>query len=833
MTINLIAEGQQLSFVKKPETVKGTRGYITCRFSFVSDEWQSGKLRAMFKNSKLSDVYHCEIATDGTVVIPHEVLAEQGTVSIAAVAEHEDGVRVTTNAVCFYNDNTIYGEKETDPTPSEYMQVINAAEAAQKIAQSVRDDADSGKFNGKDGATGATGADGAPGKDGKDGTDGKAATISVGSVTTGEPGTSASVVNSGTENAAILDFLIPKGEKGESYIKVVTISDDTPVLLSENGLYYIHIDSTVDNIEPKVTLLKDEAMKNMRNGNTDKPTIPVDEGTLIKVNVADEEYGTVLVLGETRTSLAYYEFMLTSEPMWGDISFVSDYTGSSSRDLWQSFTGWEILLDDFSYYREDMDGKVVTVTKDEDTMPGNTLPQFTYTNPSELFPVDTALSTTSDNAVANSTVTKLLNDGHLTGIKIVYTTEELAALITEDNFKNPGDCLMFIVDRVDNSSETVYIEAPSGLPASAPPILYLGAYMLERPTTATTYSSDTLVFSDLAQISAVMQMAAPLLMDNQLRNIAQIIDAASYEQFVQLFTETSSYGIARYDPPFICKISFDTTDKDFSSYVTLMNEGTIENGDLLIVFYTEASGDAQKAYLLKGTSPCHSLDLSAYPKATKSLHPDVIATWESGWYQVTHEGYLGYSNVTKYAIYCPVGSMVYYDGYSWLSIIAEYCFTIEDMNDSSYWQCGYALTEKNVNDLIYAVTEEEKTLTAAATSYTISLSKNKELYIWLSNENNINTGSEGVLSLNLYGSTVQIGTLATDTKNILIHALSLSDDYAMIDWVYITNSSDTSTLSVEKSNGSMPLAKTTNKVILSTSAGNFSSGTTIKAWSKL
>lgn len=203
MIINLIAEGQQLSFVKKPETVKGTRGYITCRFSFVSDEWKSGKLRAMFKNSKLSDTYHCEIAADGTVVIPHEVLADQGTVSIAAVAEHEDGVRVTTNAVCFYNDNTIYGEKETDPTPSEYMQLINAAEAAQKIAQSVRDDADSGKFNGKPGADGAPGADG------------KAATVSVGSVTTGEAGSAASVVNSGTESAAVLDFKIPAGAKGE------------------------------------------------------------------------------------------------------------------------------------------------------------------------------------------------------------------------------------------------------------------------------------------------------------------------------------------------------------------------------------------------------------------------------------------------------------------------------------------------------------------------------------------------------------------------------------------------------------------------------------------
>ena len=44
---------------------------------------------------------------------------------------------------------------------------------------------------------------------------GEAATVDVGSTTTGAPGTNASVVNSGTVNAAILDFTIPRGEKGE------------------------------------------------------------------------------------------------------------------------------------------------------------------------------------------------------------------------------------------------------------------------------------------------------------------------------------------------------------------------------------------------------------------------------------------------------------------------------------------------------------------------------------------------------------------------------------------------------------------------------------------
>lgn len=52
---------------------------------------------------------------------------------------------------------------------------------------------------------------GTPGADGHDGQDGAAATIAVGSVTSGQ---TASVVNSGTSSAAVFDFVLPKGDPG-------------------------------------------------------------------------------------------------------------------------------------------------------------------------------------------------------------------------------------------------------------------------------------------------------------------------------------------------------------------------------------------------------------------------------------------------------------------------------------------------------------------------------------------------------------------------------------------------------------------------------------------
>lgn len=58
------------------------------------------------------------------------------------------------------------------------------------------------------------GEQGKHGTDGANGKDGAAATVAIGTVTTGEPGTTASVTNVGTDTAAVLDITIPRGDKG-------------------------------------------------------------------------------------------------------------------------------------------------------------------------------------------------------------------------------------------------------------------------------------------------------------------------------------------------------------------------------------------------------------------------------------------------------------------------------------------------------------------------------------------------------------------------------------------------------------------------------------------
>lgn len=72
-----------------------------------------------------------------------------------------------------------------------------------------------------------------PGPRGPQGAPGEAATIAIGSTTTGTPGTNASVTNSGTTNNAILNFVIPRGADGNS--ATVTVGATTTLPAGSNA----------------------------------------------------------------------------------------------------------------------------------------------------------------------------------------------------------------------------------------------------------------------------------------------------------------------------------------------------------------------------------------------------------------------------------------------------------------------------------------------------------------------------------------------------------------------------------------------------------------------
>lgn len=75
-----------------------------------------------------------------------------------------------------------------------------------------------GNVKGPQGNTGATGSQGPRGD---------AATITVGTVSTTAYGNTASVTNSGTEQDAVLDFVIPQGKPGEQTTRMGALTLDT------------------------------------------------------------------------------------------------------------------------------------------------------------------------------------------------------------------------------------------------------------------------------------------------------------------------------------------------------------------------------------------------------------------------------------------------------------------------------------------------------------------------------------------------------------------------------------------------------------------------------
>ena len=84
---------------------------------------------------------------------------------------------------------------------------------------------------------------GPKGDKGDTGEQGPAATVNVGTTSTGEPGTQASVTNGGTTSAAVLNFTIPKGEKGDTGAAGpgVSVGSGVPTDPGQTGECYIDV----------------------------------------------------------------------------------------------------------------------------------------------------------------------------------------------------------------------------------------------------------------------------------------------------------------------------------------------------------------------------------------------------------------------------------------------------------------------------------------------------------------------------------------------------------------------------------------------------------------
>lgn len=149
----------------------GSYGVETLRV-MRKGEWVDYDIIVAFHPPKGESV-QIRLGSDNAVSVPTEATAVAGTGELT-FAGYTDGVRqISVSRIYRVADSAgTEGIAPAEPTPDVVQQILSAASNAEEIAQSVRDDADAGKFNGTQGPKGDTGPIGPVGPQGPTGATG-------------------------------------------------------------------------------------------------------------------------------------------------------------------------------------------------------------------------------------------------------------------------------------------------------------------------------------------------------------------------------------------------------------------------------------------------------------------------------------------------------------------------------------------------------------------------------------------------------------------------------------------------------------------------------------
>ena len=132
----------QRLYLEPPETAEGTREYLRAEFSF-SEEWEGTVKTAFFRGADGNT--YTQLLENDACTVPAEALAASGRVGVSVSGTLGETV-ITTDIKSFSLPATLSGGTPSDPEPTVWQQILDKVNETQQIAQSVRDDADAGKF---------------------------------------------------------------------------------------------------------------------------------------------------------------------------------------------------------------------------------------------------------------------------------------------------------------------------------------------------------------------------------------------------------------------------------------------------------------------------------------------------------------------------------------------------------------------------------------------------------------------------------------------------------------------------------------------------------------
>ena len=132
----------QRLYLEPPETAEGTREYLRVEFSF-SEEWKGLTKTAFFRGAKGNIC--SQLLENDACTVPAEALAAPGRVGVSVSGTLGETI-ITTDIKSFTVPATLSGGTPSDPEPTVWQQILDKVDDTQQIAQSVREDAEAGKF---------------------------------------------------------------------------------------------------------------------------------------------------------------------------------------------------------------------------------------------------------------------------------------------------------------------------------------------------------------------------------------------------------------------------------------------------------------------------------------------------------------------------------------------------------------------------------------------------------------------------------------------------------------------------------------------------------------
>lgn len=159
-TLKFKVEGQNITRTDDEKPVAKCRNLFTAHFEFAGAEW-TGIKTALFMRGSVSKAQVLDDKNE--CIVPWEFFNTDTCAAGYVSVYCGDLVTATAAAVRIYASGYTESDASVPPTTDVYQQLIGISEETKNIAQSVRDDADAGKFRGKPGPQGPAGRQGEKG----------------------------------------------------------------------------------------------------------------------------------------------------------------------------------------------------------------------------------------------------------------------------------------------------------------------------------------------------------------------------------------------------------------------------------------------------------------------------------------------------------------------------------------------------------------------------------------------------------------------------------------------------------------------------------------------